>query len=75
MRMLSIREARAQLTCITKILETAGEVVLTRRGKQVARILPIERPPAPPSHAALRRCGAPLTVASETYVRQDRDER
>lgn len=75
MRELSIREMRAALGRLDELVEDAGEVVVTRHGKPVARILPIRRTPAVPSHRALRTSMPPLPVASEELVRQDRDER
>jgi prevent-host-death family protein len=75
MKTLSIREARAALSRVDDILAEEGEVLITRRGKAVARLLPV-RPRKPvPSHAELRASMRPLSVPSEVYIRAERDER
>lgn len=74
MKTLSIREAREQLTSIEELLAKESEVVLTRRGQPVARILPLSGPRRMPSHANLRS-KMPRLTPSEDLVRADRDER
>lgn len=54
MKQLTIREARAALTRVDELLAREPEVVITRRGKPIARLLPISRARNRPSHAALR---------------------
>jgi antitoxin (DNA-binding transcriptional repressor) of toxin-antitoxin stability system len=71
---LSIREAREQLTSIEELLAKEREVVLTRRGQPVARILPLSGPRRMPSRANLRR-KMPCLTPSEVLVRADRDGR
>ena len=75
MRKLSIREVRAVLGRLDELLEQTGEVVVTRHGKPIARILPTRRPSKMPSHAALRATMPRLSIPSETLVRKDRDGR
>lgn len=74
-RSLSVREIRAALPELEKLLEAEGELVITRRGKPVARLLPPSRSREMPSHDDLRSRMAPLDVASEALIRRDRDER
>ncbi|HEX9593944.1 MAG TPA: type II toxin-antitoxin system prevent-host-death family antitoxin [bacterium] len=75
MKELSIREAREQLARIEELLAREQEVTITRRGKPIARLLPVHHHRAVPSHQTLRKAGPRLTVASETLIREDRDER
>lgn len=75
MKRLSVREVRAELTSLDELLSKEGEVLITRRGKAIARLLPVRSAQAPPSHAALRSSMPRLKVGSERLVRRDRDER
>lgn len=75
MTQLSVRAIRAELTRIDRLLALRGEVLLTRRGKPVARLLPVRQAARPASHADLRRRMKRLAVGSEFYLRAERDER
>lgn len=75
MKRLSVREVRAELTSLDKLLGREGEVLITRRGKAIARLLPVRSSRAVPSHAALRASMPRLRIGSERMVRADRDER
>ena len=75
MRKLSVREIRASLPQLEQILEQEGEVVVTRNGEPIARVLPVARKGEMPSHAELRSRMPCLSVGSEVLVRQERDER
>jgi len=75
MTTISIREMRSALGRLDELVERAGELIVTRHGKPVARILPLEHRREMPSHAVLRARTVPLAQGSETLVRQDRDER
>ncbi len=72
---LSIREVRNALPHLDRLLEEHGEVMVTRRGKPIARVLPIARKSRVPSHRALRRSMPRLEVGSEKLLRRERDER
>lgn len=78
MRSLTIREVRAALARLEPLLTREGEVVVTRHGRPVARLVPI-RPAGTmkrmPSHARLRAAMPRLKIGSESPVRADRDER
>lgn len=75
MRSLTIREVRASLARLESLLAEEGEIVVTRHGRAVARMLPV-RPTAPmPSHADLRAAMPRLEPGSESPIRDDRDRR
>jgi prevent-host-death family protein len=75
LRELSVREIRAALPQLEQVLEQEGELVITRHGTPMARVLP----PAPqqriPSRADLRPRMRRVAVASEVLIREDRDAR
>jgi prevent-host-death family protein len=75
MKRLSVREVRARLTSLEELLGREGEVLITRRGEPIARLLPVRSGKAMPSHAALRASMPRLKTGSEHLVRADRDER
>lgn len=75
MKTLSIREARAALGHLDELLEANGDLVLTRHGRPIARILPITGRRPMPSHQDLRAATPLLPEGSEELLRQDRDER
>ncbi len=76
MKRLTIRQARENLTDLERLLAKEGEVMITRRGTPVARLLPVgvRRKPMP-SHRKLREKMMRLRVPSERLVREERDER
>ena len=74
MRRLSIREAREQLRVIDQLVAKEREIIVTRRGRPVARILPLSGPRRLPSRASLR-AKMPCLTPSEALVRSERDER
>lgn len=75
MKTLSIREMRAVLTGLDELLAKEGEILITRRGRAVARLLPVRPTANARSHADLRATMPRLGVGSETVVREDRDSR
>ena len=76
MRRITVREMRELLPQIETELRAAGELILTRRGKPVARLVPVTPAVARrPSNADLRAMMPLQTVASEELVREDRDAR
>jgi antitoxin (DNA-binding transcriptional repressor) of toxin-antitoxin stability system len=75
MRELSIREMRAELGRLGKLLETERELVITRHGQPIAKVLPLGPRRSRPSHADLRASMPRLETGSEVAVRADRDER
>lgn len=75
MRSISVREMRTALPRLERLLEQEGEIVITRRGKPVARILPTVPEGGIPSRAGLRQRMRRLDVGSEVLIREDRDAR
>lgn len=73
MKELSVRDTRAALSHIEEILEREGEIVVTRHGKPVARIVPA-RPAELPTHAELRASLPVLPFSIAELIRQDRDD-
>ncbi len=76
MKTLSVREMRTALPHLEELVAKQGEVVLTRRGRPFARIVPLRSQRTIPSRAALRASMGPkLKVPSEVLIREDRDAR
>jgi antitoxin (DNA-binding transcriptional repressor) of toxin-antitoxin stability system len=76
MRKVSVREMRALLPELETTLAQEGELLLTRHGKPIARLMAAAQGrPHRPSHADLRATMPYQEVPSEVLIRQDRDER
>lgn len=75
MKRLSIRELRASLPELEKLLARDGEVVVTRHGRAIARLVAVEHQVEVPSLAELRARMGPVAVPSEVLLREERDER
>ena len=75
MKSLSVREVRKELAQIDEMVSREGEVVVTRRGKPIARLLPLRSKRRMPSHADLRASMPRLKNGSEKLIRSERDER
>jgi len=69
------RRPLQELGQLGKLVEGEGEIVVTRRGKPVARLLPVKGALKRPDHAELRSEMPVLDIASEELIRMDRDER
>jgi antitoxin (DNA-binding transcriptional repressor) of toxin-antitoxin stability system len=75
MRSISVREMRAALPNLEQLLAVEGEILITRSGKPVARVLPTVRQQGIPSRSELRRRMRRVEVGSEVLIREDRDAR
>ena len=75
MKILSIREVRAALSRLHELVAREGEILITRHGRAVARILPTRPSGKMPSHRHLRDKMRRLDVGSEASLREDRDGR
>ena len=75
MKKLTIRETRRSLSHLDRLLAEEGEVMITRRREAIARVVPISRKAAIPSHKDLRERMPRMRKGSETKVREDRDAR
>ncbi|MFN3883982.1 MAG: type II toxin-antitoxin system Phd/YefM family antitoxin [Rhodocyclaceae bacterium] len=76
MRTITIREAREGLSHPERLFADTDEVIVTRRGEPIARILPIR--PHKPGLAALRDflASQPMqTIPSEVVLAEDREDR
>lgn len=74
---VNVREARRRLAALLDAVEAGDEVVITRRGKQVARLLPAEPPPKQFPDLSEFRKSIVIRGESlyETLMRMRREER
>jgi len=75
MKKLSIREARQSLSHLDRLLAVEEEVMITRRGDPIAKVVQVGRKRPIPSHRDLREGMKRIHKGSETILRKDRDER
>jgi len=75
MKKLSIREVRKELAQLDELMSRESEVVVTRRGQPIARLLPLRSAKRMPSHAELRTSMPRLKKSSAKHVRAERNER
>jgi prevent-host-death family protein len=75
MRSLGIRELRKELARLEELVARVGEVVVTRRGQPIVRLLPLRSKRQMPSHADLRAGMPRLKNGGETHARIERDGR
>jgi prevent-host-death family protein len=73
MRTMSIRELRDSLSSLGEIVENDREILVTRHGRALARLVPVNPCRLAPSHADLRASMPVQSVPSEELVRQDRE--
>ncbi|MCC5886449.1 MAG: prevent-host-death protein [Gammaproteobacteria bacterium] len=66
---------RANLGRLDELLDEAGELIISRRGKPIARVLPMSQHRQRPSHSDLRERIAKLSKPSANATRAERDER
>ncbi|HEX4961252.1 MAG TPA: prevent-host-death protein [Thermoanaerobaculia bacterium] len=74
MKTLSIREMRGALGQLDLLIDQEGELIVTRRGQAIARVLPLKPQRAMPSHVE-HRSRLPKLSPSTDLVREDRDAR
>jgi len=75
MKKLTIREIRQSLSHLDKLLAVEEEVMITRRGDPIAKVVQVGRKRPIPSHRDLRDGMKWMNKGSETVLRKDRDER
>jgi prevent-host-death family protein len=75
MKAISIREMRTELGHLDQLIASEGEVVVTKRGKPIARLLPVQGSRNMPDHSSLRAQMPRLNTSSASLLREDRDER
>ena len=74
MKKLSIREARQSLSHLDRLLAVEEEVMITRRGDPIAKVVQVGRRRPIPSHRDLRDGMKRMHKGSETLLRKDRAE-
>ncbi|MHB1343682.1 MAG: type II toxin-antitoxin system Phd/YefM family antitoxin [Thermoleophilia bacterium] len=79
MRKVSVREARAEMARLLEAVEAGEEVIITRRGDPVARLVGLDAEPAHeiafPSRSRLRESLPPSKQPSSRLVRELRKDR
>jgi antitoxin (DNA-binding transcriptional repressor) of toxin-antitoxin stability system len=75
MRKLTIRETRQVLSHLDRLLAVEGEVMITRRGKDIARLVQVGIRRPIPSHRDLRERMPRIREGSEEIIRKDREAR
>jgi antitoxin (DNA-binding transcriptional repressor) of toxin-antitoxin stability system len=75
MKKLTIREARQSLSHLDQLLAIEEEVMITRRGEPIAKVVQVGRKRLIPSHRDLREGMKRIHKGSESVLRKDRDER
>ncbi len=75
MRIVSLATAKAQLSELINQAEKGEEILITRHGRPVVRLLPVERPKRVVASRAAFRAGLPgWSEDSASLVRAVRDE-
>lgn len=76
MRTVTIREAREGLSHPEQLFADDDEVIVTRRGEPVARILPIKPAKSKIRSLAAFRASQPYqSIPSEVLIAEDREDR
>lgn len=75
MRSAGVREARQDLTSLLEDVRKGREVIITERGRPVARLVPINRRRPFPDLAAVRRKARMVEPSLSQAVIDDRDDR
>jgi prevent-host-death family protein len=75
MRTAGVREARQNLTNLLEDVKKGREVIITDRGRPVARLAPIERRRAFPDLARVRRAFCGADPALSKAVLDEREDR
>jgi antitoxin (DNA-binding transcriptional repressor) of toxin-antitoxin stability system len=76
MKKLTIRQARQALSHLDQLLAAEGEVMITRRGEAIARLVQINNKKRQiPSHHDLRDSMPRMRRGSEELIREDRNAR
>ena len=72
---IALAEAKAHLSQVLDRVEAGEELVITRRGKSVARVVPVQQPVVPlPPLAAFRAQFPKMRRSSTEMIRAIRDE-
>jgi prevent-host-death family protein len=74
-RTAGIREARQNLSSLLDDVRKGREVLITERGRPVARLVPVKPRKSFPNLAAARRKTHPVKPSLSQAVLEDRDDR
>jgi len=72
-RSMSIRQLRDSLSSLGDIVERDREILITRHGRVLAKLVATGPSRSAPSHSDLRAGMPYLSVPSEELIRQDRE--
>ena len=77
MQKAGIREARRSISALIEVVRKGREILITDRGKPVARLVPARRPHARmyPGRAAFRRSMPTLHPPLSLAISEDREDR
>ena len=75
MQTLNIRDMRNALGHLETLVNASGELIITRHGEAIARVLPIQGKRSRPTHKELHALTKKLSTSSEKILRDMRDER
>lgn len=75
MKELNVREMRGAIGRLDELVDSAGELVVSRRGRPIARILAVTGARQRPDHADLRARMPQLPTSSAALIRAERDDR
>ena len=70
MKELNVREMRASIGRLAELVEAEGELVISRRGQPIVRMLPSEQRRHVPSHADLRERMTRLPTTSAELIQR-----
>jgi len=72
---MSIHEVRDALPRLDSLVAREGEVIITRRGRPIAKLVPLQGDKGMPSHANLRAAIEPLQRPSAELIGEERERR
>ena len=75
MRTAGIREARQNLTSLLDDVRKGREVIITDRGRAIARLVPVQQPRPFPDLSEFRRQFAHLGISLSQAIIDDREDR
>jgi prevent-host-death family protein len=75
MRSAGVREARHDLTSLLDDVRKGRDVIITERGRPVARLVPVKRGKRFPNLASVRRKARPIEPPLSQAIVDDRKDR